>query len=448
MRNFCSACILFLLVLLSINQNHIHVRALSTLNGLRLRKDSNGNPRLASLVEILISSVTRFGLCARSVEQLSVQVDAKSNRAVLKGDLKKVSIRVKNSRGPFLHVSGIEIQGSDLHLGWRPLAYTTFPLAWLFLRPPPFFMLLCLIILFKKERIPISRDQSKNESLLSRFKNELGGSPCTLDYSISLHDDNVKKSKLLQIALRMILRSLMLNSVLGVAATTADTMTILSNAFDPNQLESERNPNKLLAGTTNDSGSSQQLQNEANQQSQPLYLTQLLEATSFELVNSNFSNGRILFDAQAIFPDNKQQTDNANAYSCNNDTSRSRLNFTLRTTPKPYYDEQRYAMAFTTPECRFSVGNAMGGVILKTLPDWNVWLPVGSGVVIPFGTHHRVRKVNVADGSCRVSGRVSLFGKENIGLGMRLQESIAQTAHLPFGISESPKALPFTSNDD
>jgi hypothetical protein len=406
--------------------------ALSATKGPRpsLRITAAGRPRLASAVGVALQICARVGLCARSFGELVVNVDARSNRAVLRGELDQIAVRVTNSHGPFLKVSKLDIQGSDLKLGLAPVMVTTvLPIALCVIRPSLMFVLSCLLLLRcpVPRRLPTNMDKTKpsnsntenNDSIGSRLcQRFLGGEPSEVNYAMTICDDDVARSSLLQLSLRSILRSLMINSVLGVAASAFDTA-------------------KMLATAETDKSGALVLPRQSQQRANTMVLTKLLSATSFELVSAKFSSGRLVLESEAVLPDG----DEGGEFD-----KRSRLSFSLRTTPEATTNaalpfeirgkKKQRVLAFSEPECRFSMGAAVGGPFGALLPD--VWLPVGAGVAVPLGLNHRLQRVDIQNGICHITGQVSIHGKqeeEEMGLGDRIGSFFS----LP---PASPKALP------
>jgi hypothetical protein len=229
---------------------------------------------------------------------------------------------------------------------------------------------------------------------------------------------------LLQLSLRSILRSLMINSVLGVAASAVDTVKMLAVA-ETDKSGALGLPQQPQQGNTN-----------------TMVFTKLLSATSFELVSANFDSGRLVLESEAVLPDGDEGGDI---------DKRSRLSFSLRTTPegtttaappsespqRGYAKRKQRVLAFSEPECRFSMGAVVGGPLGALLPDF-VWLPVGAGVAVPLGSNHRLRRVDIQNGICHITGQVSIHGKqedEEMGLGDRIGRFFSP-------LPASPKALP------
>ena len=248
-----------------------------------------------------------------------------------------------------------------------------------------------------------------------------------MKYTTTLSDDDVARSSLLQLSLRSVLRSLMINSVLGVAATAMDTVKMLATA------ETDKAGALVLPAQQ----SSQQGTNTNN-----MVLTKLLSATSFELVSANFSSGRLVLESEAVLPDGDEgDGDNTSM------DQRSRLSFSLRTKPEATTNaalpfdilgkrKQQRALAFSEPECRFSVGAAVGGKLGALLPD--VWLSVGAGVAVPLGLNHSLRRIDIQNGVCQIKGQVVIHAKEEeeeMGLGGRIGSFFSMPP-------ASPKALP------
>lgn len=393
----------------------------------RIRVDSNGKPRLAWLAGKMIGLGTRVGLLARSAKSISVNVDAYSNRAVLRGELKELSIMVNSARGPMLQISKLQLKGSDLRLGWWPLLYSSAPIVWMVIRPSLLFVVFSLL-LYSSMRRHNSEQQNNGESLLETLREKLDGKPCSVNYQVYITDQDVANSNILQIGLESVLRSLMLNSVLGVAAAAADTMQIIQSSEEGSSKKPSTQVTNLLLNPADEIGSTtgQDIADDEVRAKEPQMLMKLLEATDFQLINTTFCDKRLYLNADAVYPETEGQT---------------RLSYTLRTSLQPTVFDNQHALVFASPECRFSLGSTIGGPLGKFLPE--LWLPVGPGVSLSLGLRHRIQRVNIAaKESCTIQGQLSFFKKEPMGFGERVLDSLLQQPPLPFSTKGKPRALP------
>eukprot|EP00546_Thalassionema_frauenfeldii_P019880 CAMPEP_0178894668 /NCGR_PEP_ID=MMETSP0786-20121207/147_1 /TAXON_ID=186022 /ORGANISM="Thalassionema frauenfeldii, Strain CCMP 1798" /LENGTH=241 /DNA_ID=CAMNT_0020564789 /DNA_START=553 /DNA_END=1278 /DNA_ORIENTATION=- len=212
-----------------------------------------------------------------------------------------------------------------------------------------------------------------------------------MDYNLILTDKNLADSMLLRRGLKSVLQSLMENSVLKTAAAAGDTAEIMlmenEKAFDSSSLKEPK-----------------------------FKLTRLLSATSFDLRETpSFADGRLIMFSKADIPDGSLTGDN---------DRRSYLDFTLRTSLKAgkvmIGEQKQNVLQFAYPECRFDVTAApLPGVIGGLLPPV-LWLPVGSGIGVPLGEKHELKRAVISNGKCQLNGCVSFFeskcSKENQNL--------------------------------
>jgi len=102
----------------------------------------------------------------------------------------------------------------------------------------------------------------------------------------------------------------------------------------------------------------------------------LSSATAFEVKGITLENRRLLFDAQAVLPDE------------------SLFSFSLRTSVQAAEE----GISFVNPEIRVSPG--------WPLPDF--WLPVISGVVVSLGEWNRIQRIVPTAGSAELQGTLLL----------------------------------------
>ena len=383
-----------------------------------IRVDSNGTPRLADLLGRTVGCTTRGLLLIRSMDECKVQVRASSNRNVLRGEIDSVQLYARNLRGPLLHLKEFQLHASSVSLGRWPWGLLLLPVVVWKLRRALLWILLIGWIYPKFG----NNIRTKLQPLRERLK----GNPWSLDYKIVIAQKDIQTSRLVQLALKAVLRSLMLNSVLATVAAAGDAITLSQNdAYEQNQQQQPRNlSTNLRLGPSKNAVSKLQEQSfvdKRNPSKREPMLTKLLEATDFDLTNTTFGKqGRILLDADAILEDTK-------------------FSYTLRVTPQPMVFDGQNMLVFTNPECRFRTGVMVGGPFEKFLPD--LWLPVGPGVGLPLGTNHWIRNIDTKEGdTCAIMGRISFFRKEKPrGFGALVGDSFPRP--LPFS-TRSDRALP------
>lgn len=407
---------LILLAILTALPNY--VGALSSIPS-KIRVDQNGRPRLCGVIEAAIGVGTRVALLAANVEKCKVRIHANSNREILRGNLGRFTLDLHQARGPLLRVQSLHVEGTQMKLGLWPLLLSTAPLVWMMVQPPLGLLLLCFWVSRSNayQRLVSTQREVRNakgppQPWFQRVRNKLGGSPCSLDYSLVLSQSDMSHSRMLQFALRSLLRSLMLNSVLGAAAVAADTMAVLqqdSTRTQKSQLKRISPTSSFLLNSEERSTVNKEGGIPSKEESNPLMLTQLLDATKFELINVTIADqNRLWLDADAVFPDE----------------DKSRLSYTLRVQPIPTripVDEtatggsaaKQNALALANPECRFSLGDS-----LPNQPFWGRWVPdlwisVGAGVAVPLTRHHLINSIETTsesiESTCNVKGRVLLF---------------------------------------
>lgn len=352
----------------------------------RLRLNGQGQPRLASACAYFVKAATRACLCfPSSIEEFNVQVHAKSNRAVLQGKIDQLAVNVKQSKSSWLNVNQFDLQSVKLDLGWKPLFFLSAPMLFILSRSFRFLVIMYWYLWTVRKLwsyTTTNNDHSflnKVQSIEDKIQRFMSVNRCKLDYNLILTDRNLADSMLLRRGLKSVLQSLMENSVLKTAAAAGDTAEIIL-------MENEK---------ARDSSSSLK---------EPKFkLTRLLSATSFELRETpSFADGRLIMFSKADIPDG----------SLTGDSDRwSYLDFTLRTSLKAgkamIGEQKQNVLQFAYPECRFDVTAApLPDVIGGFLPPV-LWLPVGSGIAIPLGEKHELKRAVISNGKCQLNGRVS-----------------------------------------
>lgn len=398
------------------------------------KKDpTTGQPRACKAVEGAVRVVTKIVLLGgTSKSPLDVIVEAESNRAALGGKLSKLSVAVRDSKSPLglLEVERFNVDGSDLKLGWTPLATVAgFPV--ILLVPPvrqslwtfSIYFYLWTVIRRLAKRFAANEDATENatarnvektmeatEAYVNRWRRRvMGGSPCQLRFEMLLSNENLLNSFLLRQSSKSLLTFLMKNSVLQTAA-------IVGDAVSDTQTPKKQNRNELpgaVSGKLARIDQQQQLEQSTSNDAtvgdnSKNKLSRLLSATAFELREAptfrpEDGKNHLQFVSVAILPDDQ-----------------ARLDFVLRTTLQAGGDRP-WLIRFVQPECRFDVTEATSSLPLPTvvsnlLPKI-LWLPIGSGVAIGGGSDDdsdRRRRLSIRDvkvvpgGKCEIRGRLSL----------------------------------------
>ena len=237
------------------------------------------------------------------------------------------------------------------------------------------------------------------------------------------------RSLALRFGLRAVLRSLVENSVVGAAAALVDDAR---GGGGGRERDRRRRGGRgglppLLPGGragANDDALALFPKNDSQQQRQGL-TSALLSATTFELKQTSFADGRIVLRAEATVP---------NEDAAAGDGKRA-LPFTIRARLEPasYADaapdgrpadiggrSPRRALGFDGPDCRLNTGPLTAGTVLGRLIPDVLWVPFGLGVVVPLGGGCRIHRAEIArdvDGDsrrevCRIDGSLTAFAAE------------------------------------
>ena len=402
---------------------------------------STGQPRACTAIGGAVRVATKIVLLGGTTNTpTDIVVEAESNRAALRGDLSKLSVAVRDSKSPMglLEIERLGVDGSDLKLGWAPLA-TTAGIPLVLLVPPvrrsfwtvSVYFYLWTVVRNLAKRVAASEDAAVNgtarniergmestQSYVTRWrKRVMGGSPCQLRFEMVLSNENLLNSFLLRQSSKSLLTFLMKNSVLQTAAIVGDAVSDSTtqapkkpsrrNALpgtaagklvriDPQQPR-EGSPSRedtSAAAAAGDSGSKNKL-------------SRLLSATAFELreaptFRSEDGKNHLQFVSVAILPDDQ-----------------ARLDFVVRTTLEAGGDRS-WLVRFVQPECRFDVAEATSSLplpkVVSNLLPKILWLPIGAGVSIGGGGSEdsgggglSIRDiVIVPGGKCEIRGCVSL----------------------------------------
>lgn len=397
---------------------------------------SSGKVLLARALESTSSWIIKHILFSQC-SSLTVRIDAKSNKSLIMGNFDNVSISARHCRFRFnlLQFTRFDIVATRLHLGFVPLLIPFLPmLIWKF-RRYIWASIMCGTFLqfiagnsrqtgkFSKRVLDAFESGKRKVWHMMRMK------PSTIAYSIAVSNQDVNGSILAELWLRQILRSLVQNSLIGAAAALGGAQDAIQSRIEDEYRERglkrwRRTGNTRLlpfsGGANSDGGALTSTQ--SNQQG--LVNSALLSATSFDLKETYFADGRLVLSAEAIL---------------NEENGRKKvLPFTIRTKLEPTkvdyvngsncgrlnprLDRRKdyNALGFVIPECRLNTSPLTAGTLLgRFVPDI-VWITFGLGVVVPFGMHSQIYRADVeidkaVPGAevCKLDGSISMFAVHN-----------------------------------
>jgi hypothetical protein len=329
----------------------------------QLQQQANSNqpkpPILARAFSRALRVAIRCGTLFGSIDGLSVQCEASSNRNVALGRISSLRVEFGRLSCAFLKTRDFQLAGKDLELGFAPLLLLLAPFLFVW-RKRVLPLMLCLVLgprLFKSKQKTIS---------VATYRLGISG------------DDLSSHSTLLSWAVNRAMNHLLRNSVVGMmveSALATSKAQATGTATDPRLMTPEEQMTKLAAA---------------------------LEQSSTQLELKKVSigeKGRLVLDAVAIFPDASGNI--------------SRLDFVVRMTLGPL-DTQYLMMSSEAQQaltkrlsngCGIMVSDAeikasftkdtMGmplQIFGKPIPD--LWIPVMSGgLALPFGGRHQVLSV-------------------------------------------------------
>lgn len=395
----------------------------------RWKKDpTTGRPRACGVIEKTVGLATRVVLLGggggatttkgskEKSKSTKVTVDADSNRSALGGNLKQLSIAVRDSKSPlgFLEVESLDVEGSDLKLGLSPLL-TTAGVPAILLVPPVRQTVWTLTIYYYLWKLAknitnknMEEKMESTELMVANWKKKiLGGSPSNISFEMVVSNENLANSVVLTQSSKFLLQFLMKNSVLQTAAIVGDAVSdsaAQAPVSDVPQQQQLLGASGKLARTN-----PQQPQSpfDPARESPKKKLSRLLSATAFELreaptFHPEDGKNHLQFVSVAILPEDQ-----------------ARLEFVLRTTLEAGR-KRNCLIRLMQPECRFDVTEATSSlplpkVVSELLPKV-LWLPIGAGVSIGEDTDGRIngglsiRDITVSpEGKCIIGGDVFLL---------------------------------------
>ena len=335
-------------------------------------------PYLSTALEKSIVFVVRY-ILLRRCDNVSISIHASSNRNLLRGQIDDVSLSTRGCKSRFnlLSLRRWDVNASNLQLGYLPFIIPLLP--YLFWRLRFYFVIAWLV--------QLSGRQNPLQSIIGQLLYMLGARPSNINYSLVIDEDDINRFHLFNFGLRTVLRSLVQNSVLGAAASLVD--------------DARNQGIPLLSGSSSDANKNQQ---------QPGLSSTLLSATTFDLKKTSLSDGRVVLQALGTIPNDKAE---------NLIGKQKILPFTIRAKLEPAstsYDGENDALGFVNSDCRLNTNPLTTGTMLGRLIPDILWIPFGSGVIIPVGRSIRIHRADIAhahnsdDGEvCRIDGSWTAF---------------------------------------
>ncbi len=373
-------------------------------------------PRLAKAVETIMRWVIKYVLLSQC-SSLKVNMNAISNEAILKGNVSKISISARDciSRFKLLSFRKLDLYGVNLHLGYLPFVLPVLPFfLWRFRK---YIQSTIITVFLLRITGCLDGDDFRKQlgSIKERINRYVGSPrpPC-ISYSLAIASSDIKNSLLLRFWLRNILQSLVQNSVVGAAATLGDAAQQSSMEVEKRRMQ---NGIPLLPGSE---AALPNLSSQDQQQQQGL-TSALLSATSFELTNAGFMDGKVVFDAKAVLPRNENGVTNSLQFCIRAKLAPTEIFETVeQPILKQKSEEIHNAIGFLQPECRLATNPLYapfgGNPILKNLvpnliPEY-LWLPFGIGVAVPLGKKSEIYRAEINECKeggfiCRIDGSVN-----------------------------------------
>mmetsp|Transcript_10121 Transcript_10121/g.20358 ORF Transcript_10121/g.20358 Transcript_10121/m.20358 type:complete len:462 (-) Transcript_10121:51-1436(-) len=396
----------------------------ASFNG-KFRNDNSNNasttkPRLASAIENILQWLIKHVLLSQ-YSSLKVNMNAVSNKAILKGNISKISVSARDCIFRFKLVSfrKLDLYGVNLHLGYLPFLLPVLPLFLWRLRRYIQSTIITVFLLRITGCLDADNFRRQLGSIKGRIRRYIGSprQPC-ISYSMAITSSDIGNSLLLRFWLRNILQSLVQNSVVGAAAAFGDAAQ--------QSMEAERR--RMQNGTPLLPGSAAELPNlsSQDQQQQQGLTSALLSATSFELTNAGFMDGKVVFDAKAILPRDENGVSNSLQFRIRAKLAPTAISETVSQTIQQQDAQEVYnALGFLQPECRLATnplyapigGNLLRNLLPNLIPEY-LWLPFGVGVAVPLGRGCEIYRAEIdacKEGGflCKIDGSVNVVNSSS-----------------------------------
>ncbi|KAL3806857.1 hypothetical protein ACHAXA_003876 [Cyclostephanos tholiformis] len=289
-----------------------------------------------------------------------------------------------------LRLRRFHVRAPNLRLGYLPLFLPMSP--FVFWRLRGFLTYAAFVALL----LPSSRPTLR--SAWVRLQRAMGAGPSTIVFSMTVSEDDVAQSLALRFGLRMVLRSLVENSVVGAAAALMDDARSAGGKKRRGRGGDRGYGLPLLPRGRADASDALALypRDYSQQQQQRQGLSSaLLSATTFELTKVSFNDGRIILQAEATMPNEEDVAPGM----------KRRLPFTIRARLEPASSanvrgglmrQDYHALGFANPDCRLNTNPLTAGTLLGRLIPDVLWIPFGTGVAIPFGRNCRIHRAEIA----------------------------------------------------
>ena len=381
---------------------------------------STTKPRLASAIETILQWLIKHVLLSQC-SSLKVNMNAASNKAILKGNISKISVSARDCifRFKLLSFRKLDLYGVNLHLGYLPFLLPVLPLFLWRLRRYIQSTIITVFLLRITGCLDTDNFRRQLGSIKGRISRYIGSPrpPC-ISYSMAITSSDIGNSLLLRFWLRNILQSLVQNSVVGAAAAFGDAA----------QQSMEAEKRRMRNGTPLLPGSAAALPNlsSKDQQQQQGLTSALLSATSFELTNAGFMDEKLVFDAKAILPRDENGVSNSLQFCIRAKLAPTAISETVSQTIQQQDAQEVYnALGFLQPECRLATnplyapmgGNLLRNLVPNLIPEY-LWLPFGVGVAVPLGSSCEIYRAEIdacKEGRflCKIDGSVNVVNSSS-----------------------------------
>jgi hypothetical protein len=437
-----------------------------------IRLNSQGQPRLCSVVAASLNGITRIGLGnANNANngKKQVVVTAKSNRDVLQGKFQQISISLKNNQSPWLTMDQLDIKGENLQFGYTPIFIPL--LCTILFRSPS------LVLLFPLIKI-MSMDQRQRIMMMEYYNSQPNVNKiCIRLVSISilfryqslafllLFSETLRNQRIRLMTKEYLnyeyikqttettkrsfqrLKRLLWKIIGGEPCQFNYELTLnndniaqssLIRLFTKSILQSFMANSALpLAAAATDA--TNQLLKEVEDQQQQQQSATINPISSGSIISSNNNNNNN--NAMSVWKENESSSFqlskllSATSFDLQGDPTfgkggyvylpcvallpndQGNLSFTLRTKVRALrrgkWGNTSNGLEFEAPASRVDVDAALP----SNTNDWTrkflpnvIWLPIGSpGMVLPLGRDTSIERINMNDERCQVQGQVRFF---------------------------------------